>query len=130
MTKSKPDTRKQVWKFQEGAVIVAARQILGNAAVIHWDHTPKGMSIEPDVVIGKDPDNPDIVIFVTHASAEMAGQKKFWRTVAEAIEAKRLPSHPIILSVLYPGNVKGTLKGIYKSRFDGCLHLDEGLATV
>ncbi len=125
MAKRGSDSRKQVWKFQEGAVVLALRQVLGAKTEIHWDHTPKGMSIDPDVVIGKDPDRPEVVVFVTHASAEMVGQKKLWRTVAEAIEAKRLPSHPKILSVLFPGNVKGALKEIYKTLFDGCLHLDE-----
>ena len=125
MVKTTSDTRKQIWKFQEGAVVLAARQVLGKADHVHWDHIPKGMSIDPDVVIGKDPDNPEIVIFVTHASAEMAGQKKFWRTVAEAIEAKRLYSHPKIISILFPGNVKPALKEIYKNLFDAVLHLDD-----
>jgi hypothetical protein len=125
MTKEGGDTRKQAWKFQEGAVVLALTQLLGKPSDIHWDYTPKGMSIDSDVLIGEDPDHPDIVVFVTHASAERAGEKKFWRTVAEAIEAKRLRSHPKILSVLYPGNVKGALKGIYKTLFDAHLHLDE-----
>ncbi len=107
-------------------MVLALREVLGKkAAEVHWDHTPKGMSIDRDVVIGKDADNPETVVFVTHASAERAGEKKFWRTVAEAIEAKRLSSHPKILTVLFPGNVKGALKDIYKTLFDGHLHLDE-----
>ena len=119
------DSRKQAWKFQEGAVVIALRRLGIPESEIHWDHTPAGMSIDPDVVVGKNPDKPVAVIFVTHASAERAGEKKFWRTVAEAIEAKRLPSHPKILSILYPGNVKDALKGLYKSLFDSCIHLDE-----
>src|SRR5262245_16934147 len=103
MTKVGGDTRKQAWKFQEAAVGLALTQLLGKPSDVHWDHTPKGMSIDPDVVIGEDPNQPNIVVFVTHASAERAGEKKFWRTVAEAIEAKRLRSHPKLLSVLYPG---------------------------
>jgi hypothetical protein len=125
MPKTASDERKQVWKFQEGAVVLALREAVCPPGHIHWHHTPKGMSIDPDVVIGKTPDLPDTIVFVTHASAEMAGQKKFWRTMAEVIEAKRLKSHPLILSVLYPGNVKEALKEVYTRAFEACLHLED-----
>ena len=45
------DSRKQIWKFQEGAVVLALRECCGESKV-HWDHTPEGMSIDPDVVVG------------------------------------------------------------------------------
>lgn len=125
MTKKTSDTRKQVWKFQEGAVVLAVREAVGSAAHVHWHHTPKGMSIDPDVLVGKNPDRPETVVFVTHASAEMAGQKKFWRTIAEIIEAKRLKSHPLLVSVLFPGNVKEALKDVYTRAFEACVHLDD-----
>jgi len=125
MAKKSSDSRKQVWKFQEGAVVLALREAVGSAALVHWHHTPKGMSIDPDVLVGKNPDLPETVVFVTHASAEMAGQKKFWRTIAEIIEAKRLKSHPLLVSVLFPGNVKEALKDVYTRAFEACVHLDD-----
>ena len=118
------DTRKQIWKFQEGAVVLAAIEWCGTSKV-HWDDTPDGMSIDPDVVVGDDPDHPDAVVFVTHATAERAGEKKFWRTVAEVIEAKRLVSRPRVISVLYASNVKDNLLQAYRALFDAVIHLDD-----
>lgn len=118
------DTRKQIWKFQEGAVVLALCECCGESKV-HWDHTPDGMSIDPDVVVGMNPDHPDAVIFVTHATAERSGEKKFWRTVAEVIEAKRLVSKPRVISVLFASNVKANLLLAYKSLFDAVIHLDD-----
>ena len=118
------DSRKQIWKFQEGAVVLALRECCGESKV-HWDHTPKGMSIDPDVVVGDSPENPEVVVFVTHATAEMSGHKKFWRTVAEVVEAKRLDSVPRVISVLFASNVKSNLLDAYKLLFDSVVHLDD-----
>src|SRR5262245_12199253 len=126
MAKANSDVRKQAWKFQEAALILALRQVIRVQANVYWHHTPKSMSIEPDAVVGNNPDLPELVAFVTHASAERAGEKKFWRTVAEVIEAKRLlRSHPKLLSVLFPGNVKRALKVAYERLFDVCIDLDK-----
>lgn len=105
--------------------MLALREAVASTGQVHWHHTPKGMSIDPDVVIGINADLPGTVVFVTHASAEMAGQKKFWRTIAEIIEAKRLQSHPLLVSVLFPGNVKKALKDIYTRAFESCFHLED-----
>jgi hypothetical protein len=125
-TKKKGALSKRIWKFQESAVALALAEHIPPSTV-HWNSdkssTPDGMSIDPDVVIGSDTDKPDALVFVTHAAAEMAGQKKFWRTVAEVVEAKRLASEPKVLSVLFSGNVKPELKVAYSHLFDGVLHL-------
>ncbi|MDA7618298.1 hypothetical protein N8703_03265 [Verrucomicrobia bacterium] len=118
------DTRKQIWKFQEGAVVLALRECCGESKV-HWDHTPKGMSIDPDVVVGDIPDSPEVVIFVTHASAAREGTHKFWRTMAEVVDAKRLSSKPQVISVLFPSNMKKKLLSAYGVLFDKAIHLDD-----
>jgi hypothetical protein len=117
---------KRIWKFQESAVSIALEEHI-KATKVHWNSdksfTPDGMSIDPDVIIGTDIDQPEALVFVTHAAAEMAGQKKFWRTVAEVVEAKKLGSEPKVLSVLFSGNVKAELKVAYSYLFDGVFHL-------
>ena len=118
------DLRKQIWKFQEGAVLLALRECCGKS-MVHWDHTPEGMSIDPDILVGDIPNSPKVVIFVTHATAEMAGQKKFWRTMAEVIEAKHLKSKPRVISVLFTSNVKKNILSAYKSLFDAVVHFDD-----
>ena len=62
---------------------------------------------------------------MTHATAERAGEKKFWRTVAEVVEAKRLKSKPRVVSVLFASNVKSNLLIAYKSLFDAVVHFDD-----
>jgi hypothetical protein len=126
VSKKKGVLSKRIWKFQESAVAMAFGEHV-NPSIVHWNSdksfTPNGMSIDPDVVIGNDTDKPDALVFVTHASAERAGEKKFWRTVAEVVEAKRLGSEPKVLSVLFSGNVKPELKVAYSHLFDGVFHL-------
>jgi hypothetical protein len=118
------DSRKQIWKFQEGAVVLALRECCGESKV-HWDHTPEGMSIDPDVVVGDVPDSPEVVVFVTHASAAREGTHKFWRTMAEVVDAKRLSSKPQVISVLFPSNMKKKLLSAYGVLFDKAIHLDD-----
>ena len=124
MPKAKPDVRKQVWKFQEGAVVLAllASGIKRKNVSWHQGKTPTGMSIEPDVIV-EQKGRPVLVVFVTHASAERAGEKKFWRGVAEVVEAKRLPSHPRIVNVVFSGETKENLSLLNERLYDGCVHL-------
>lgn len=126
------DVTKQAWKFQEAAVYLALQACVKDPTTVRWNHdkksTPKGMSIDPDLVVGKDKDKPDSVIFVTHASAERAGEKKFWRTVPEVIECKRLSSHPRVINILFAGNIKPQLKVAYGQLFDALLDLQASAA--
>jgi hypothetical protein len=119
------DVSKHVWKFQEGSVVLALQSILSNKRHIHWHFTPFGMSIDPDIVIGDNPDSPAAVIFVTHASAERASEKKMWRTISEVLEAKRLKSSPKVFSILFSGSIKLNILEAYKSLFDAVYHLEE-----
>jgi hypothetical protein len=119
------DMTKQIWKYQEGLAVLALEKIFNEHNKVHWHHTPEGMSIDPDIIIGADPNLPEIVVFVTHASAERAGEKKFWRTVQEVIEAKHLESEPKVVSVLFAGSVKPGIKEAYKTLFDGVYHLED-----
>ncbi len=130
------DISKQAWKFQEGLAYLALQSVCDRPEIVHWNYervpgsrkkkfTPTAISIDPDIVIGEDINNPDMLIFVTHASMEHGSEKKFWRTVPEAIEEKALPSCPKVLSILYAGNVKGNIKVAYENLFDGTYHLDQ-----
>ena len=124
MAKATADIRKQVWKFQEGIVVLALKTLGWPQNQIHWHSgaAPLGMSIQPDVIIG-DINKPDIIFFVTHASDEKGSDKKFWRGVAEVIEAKRLDSHPRLVNILFEGQSKVGLRKLNENLYDGFVHL-------
>jgi hypothetical protein len=126
MAKATVDVRKQVWKFQEAAVVLALLAAGTKRSSISWHEgkPPVGMSIEPDVVIQTN-GSPVVVLFVTHASCEHGADKKFWRGVAEVVEAKRLPSHPRLINILFSSETKKNLSLLNEKLYDGCLHLDQ-----
>ncbi len=128
---------KQLYKFQEGLAYLALTKAYGKKNYVLWNcekskikgntkkmYTHSEMSIDPDIVIGYDNNTPYALVFVTHGNATQGSEKKFWRSVAEAVEEKALPSHPYIFSVLYAGNVKQSIMEAYESLFDGVFHLD------
>jgi hypothetical protein len=122
------DINKQVWKFQEGLAFLSLSKMI-TPAKVYWNYdrslTPVGMSIDPDIIIGDKPDAPNAILFVTHGFSAKESNRKFWRTVAEVLEVKRLSFNPRALSIMYSGYVKGNLLETYKVLFDGVYHLDE-----
>lgn len=126
MVKATADVRKQVWKFQESVVVIALLECGFDRSDISWHEKklPDGMSIEPDVVVTEN-GKLKLILFVTHASCEHGADKKFWRGVAEVVEAKRLSTHPRLVNVLFSGETKKNLSLLNEELFDGCLHLSE-----
>ena len=124
---------KSLWKFQEAVVYLAVAEVFDD---VSWNvdrrHTPAGMSIDPDILVGPT-DAPTLLCFVTHGGASMAGQKKFWRTMTEIFEARMLPGPPVLFSVQCSGSLKHKLDRAYSALFDSFLRwqdVDEGQALA
>lgn len=121
------DIRKQLYKFQEGLVVLGLTQMLPKGTTACWNydksHTPAGMSIDPDIIV-RTSSGIVSVWFVCTTGAELAGQKKFWRTIAEVLEAMSLEDRPRCFNVI-DGNIKPRLISAYRQAFDGICHLSE-----
>ena len=50
---------------------------------VFWNETPKGISVEPDFIIGQDLNHPDYVIMVTHSGSSKESNRKTWRNIGE-----------------------------------------------
>lgn len=89
---------------------------------IFWNQTPAGMTIEPDLTVGYDPNVPTMVILVMHSGSAGDSHKKFWRNLEELIEAKTLLREvPRVYSVVFDAVIKENLKRLQYAAFDGQL---------
>lgn len=108
-------------KAYEALVYVALEQLVAAgklAGPVHWNVTPKGMSIEPDFVTGKDPDNPKTVLLLSHCGSAKNSDMKAWRNLGELVEAKTvLPSVPRVYCILL-GIMKADWEPIQQHAFD------------
>ena len=82
------DITKQVWKFQEGLVVVLLEKLGIPKSQIFWGGKPAGLSVDTDILIGSSLDTPMVAILVTHNTADSAGLMKFWRSINELLELK------------------------------------------
>ena len=66
-------------KAYEALVHVALQELVDSkklAGPLHWNVTPKDMSIEPDFMTGKDLDDPTTILLLSHCgSAERVKQE-------------------------------------------------------
>ncbi|MFZ5591625.1 MAG: hypothetical protein ACOY81_07460 [Bacillota bacterium] len=112
-------------KTYEALVMVALRELRRQGKVqgeIFWNQTPEGMTIEPDFTIGKDANQPKIILLVTHSGAAGNSHMKFWRNMGELAEAKTLlPAVPRVYSVAFDSVIKEDLKKLQYAAFDGQL---------
>ncbi|MEI6039720.1 MAG: hypothetical protein WCQ52_08535, partial [Actinomycetes bacterium] len=89
---------------------------------IFWNEKPELMTIEPDFTIGKDKNNPNFVILVTHSGAKTKTNMKFWRNIGELVETKvRLPSPARVFSIVFDAAMYKDLKVLQGEAFDGQL---------
>ena len=89
---------------------------------VFWHENPKGMTIEPDLVIGKDVDHPTHIILITHSGSAKNSDMKFWRNMGELAEAKIfLSTIPHVFNVAFDSVIKEDLKKIQSAAFDGQL---------
>lgn len=85
---------------------------------LHWNVTPESMSIEPDFITGKNPDDPKTILLLTHSGSSKESEKKMWRNFGELIEAKTiLPSLPSVYGLTF-GIIKTDLELIQQNAFD------------
>ena len=108
-------------KAYEALVHVALKELVDDkklAGPLHWNVTPKGMSIEPDFVTGSDPDNPETILLLNHSNAAGNSHMKFWRNLGELVEAKTvLPTIPRVYCLTF-GIIKADLEPIQQHGFD------------
>lgn len=89
---------------------------------VFWNQKPDGMSIEPDLTIGKDKDHPDVCILITQSGSAKESEKKGWRNLGELIELKTvLPTTPKTLNLMFDSVAKEDLKKVQEAAFDGQL---------
>lgn len=95
--------------------LVTAKKLAGP---LHWNVTPKGMSIEPDFMTGSDPNDPRTLLLLNHSNAAGNSHMKFWRNLGELVEAKTvLPSMPKVYCLTF-GVIKSDLEPIQQHAFD------------
>ena len=95
--------------------LISAKKLAGP---LHWNVTPKGMSIEPDFMTGSDPNIPKTILMLTHSNAVGNSHMKFWRNLGELVEAKTvLPLMPRVYCLTF-GVIKPDLEPIQQHAFD------------
>ena len=108
-------------KAYEALVHIALSELVANkklAGPLHWNITPKGMSIEPDFLTGKDVNQPDTFLLVTYSGSAKESEKKMWRNLGELVEAKTvLAKMPRVYALTF-GSIKNELEPIQQSAFD------------
>lgn len=119
------DISKQVWKFQEGLVIVLLEQLGVPKRQIFWGAKPKGLSVDTDILIGESLDNPRVAILVTHNSADSAGLMKFWRSINELLELKTAFPKLIASNLHFESGVPPITDLAMREFFDMSLSLGE-----
>lgn len=93
---------------------------------IFWHEIPEGVSIEPDLTIGLDKDNPRILIQVSHTNAGSASHHKFWRNIGEFVDARlALGNSTTIANVVFDSIQKRNLALVSESLFDGFIEADK-----
>ncbi len=108
-------------KAYEALVHLALQELVATkklAGPLHWNVTPKEMSIEPDFMTGKNPDDPKTILLLTHSGSAKESEKKMWRNFGELVEGKTvLPSLPRVYGITF-GIIKPDLEPIQKHAFD------------
>jgi hypothetical protein len=108
-------------KAYEALVHVALQELVDAnklAGPLHWNITPKGMSIEPDFMTGSDPDAPNTIFLLSHCGSAKNSDMKMWRNLGELVEAKTvLPNMPRVYCILL-GIMKTNLEIIQEQAFD------------
>ncbi len=87
---------------------------------VFWNETPTGLTVEPDFLIGKDKDHPNLIIMVTHSGCANNSLMKSWRNLGELCEIKTtLDPAPKAINVLFDSIIESSLKLLQDAAFDG-----------
>jgi hypothetical protein len=112
-------------KTYEAITFVALHLLKNNHKLrgsIFWNKTPDGMTIEPDLIIGRDKDHPTVVFLITHSGSAKNSDMKFWRNMGELAEAKSfVATTPRVYNIAFDAIIKESLKDIQAAAFDGQL---------
>jgi hypothetical protein len=94
-------------------------KLLKTGESIYWNEHPPGISIEPDLCIGKSLAKPRLILQIHHTAAESASHKKFWRNVGEFVEARlALGNNTAIGNIVFGGGGKLRLAKASDNLFD------------
>lgn len=92
-------------------------RILGD---VFWNETPEGINVEPDFIIGRTINQPEIVIMVTHFNASKQSIMKYWRNLGELCEIKTsLSPSPVAINIIFNSVMEESLKVLQSVAFDG-----------
>ena len=87
---------------------------------IFWGEKPEGMTIIPDLTVGKDKDHPLVNILISHGGSAKESNRKYWRNCGELAECKIfLDNVPKVFSLFFDAIVKDDIKKAGQSTFDG-----------
>ena len=84
-------------KTYEALTYVVLKRLKSKGTIkgnIFWNEIPKGMTIEPDLVVGPDIDHPEFVLLITHSGSAKNSDMKFWRNIEELFETKAVLLKP------------------------------------
>ena len=108
-------------KAYEALIFLALEELAGAKKLsgpVHWNITPKGMTIEPDLMTGSNTDSPETVLLVSHCGSAKNSDMKMWRNLGELVEVKTLlPSMPRVYCLLF-GVMKADWEPIQQHAFD------------
>jgi hypothetical protein len=83
------------------------------------------MRIEPDLTAGRNPENPDAAILVTHATNQKLSEKKFWRNFGEFFEWRvDGPKWIPLIEVVFESKIKPKLVEVSDEFFSGRIDLE------
>jgi len=109
----------------EAIVKIALEELVRKGALdgtVFWNQKPEAMTIEPDITVGANKNQPTYVFLVTHSGAAGNSHMKFWRNIGELGEAKvRLAKPARVYSVAFDSIIKADLKALQGAVFDGQL---------
>jgi hypothetical protein len=120
------ETRGLLYEAITEAALKQAKKITRVAGEVYWNQKPKGMSVTPDLTIGRSIDKPSHVILVTASGAARNSEMKSWRNLGEMQEVKaQLPGPPIVINIYFKSEVKQGLSAASEHLYDGILHVEQ-----
>lgn len=109
-------------KVYESIVFALLSELVDDGVLsgpVHWDVKPQGMSINTDFTFGVNPDQPTMVMLLSHSGAAGNSHMKCWRNLGELVEAKTLLDQIPSVFALTFGAIKEDLAPIQDAAFDG-----------
>jgi hypothetical protein len=99
--------------------------VLKKGEQVFTQETPIGIGIVPDIIIGKDIQNPRILLQVHHTRAEKSSELKFWRNIGEYVDARNsLGGLARIVTITFDSLQKRKLSAAANHLMDGFLEID------